>query len=108
LCDARNWGIEEIRKATGRTNLYAGTINVELDQPHKLRVDHTLDRRDRTDQRDEDLFFEDCWLITSTAKVSSVIARTSTNFWGDSVLEVMAEWIEGVDPGNSVEIEVSV
>jgi CTP-dependent riboflavin kinase len=104
--DAKHWGIEEIRKATGRGNLYGGTINVEIDHPHTLRVDHRLDRRDRTDQRQEDLCFENCWLITSTGKVSAVIARTSTNFWGDNVLEIMAEWVEDLQLGDPVEIEV--
>lgn len=106
--DARNWGIEDIRKATGCDKLYPGTINVKLDAPHYLRVDCKLDRKDRSDLRDEDLYFERCSLITPTAHVDAFIARTSTNYWGNDVLEIMAEWLDGIKIGDAVDVDVCV
>jgi hypothetical protein len=106
--DAKNWGIEDIRRATIREDLHNGTINVKLDTPHCLRVDYRLDRKDRSDRRDEDLCFEKCWLITPTMKVEALIARTSTNYWTDAVLELMTKWVDGLKVGDSVDVEVWV
>ncbi len=106
--DAKNWGIEDIRKATGRNNLHAGTINVKLDAPHCVRPDYWLDKGNRSDGRDEDLCFEKCQLITPNAKVGALIARTSRNYWGDDVLELMLEWLDGVKAGDRVDVEVCV
>jgi len=91
--NARTWEISEIRKATGFYNLVEGTLNVELGAPHILRPDYKLPRENRKDRNDhdEDLLFEHCVLVIGTLRVRALIARTSTNYWGPSVLEVMAE-----------------
>jgi CTP-dependent riboflavin kinase len=89
--DAKNWGISEIRSVTGYSNLKKGTLNVRLGAEHILRPDYELSRRDRGDGRDEDLCFERCCLVIDACRVPALIARTSRNYWGLSVLEVMAE-----------------
>jgi CTP-dependent riboflavin kinase len=89
--DARKWGIAEIRKATGYTSLIEGTLNVRLSIPHSVRTDFRLRKEDRTDGRAEDLDFERCLLVTRSGSVAALIARTSTNAWGNDVLEIMAE-----------------
>jgi CTP-dependent riboflavin kinase len=89
--DARNWSIAEIREATGYNSLIPGTLNVKLDASHTLRSDFHLPREQRTDGRNEDLDFERCRLVMQHGTVRALIARTSTNFWGDEVLEIMAE-----------------
>jgi CTP-dependent riboflavin kinase len=92
LSDARNWGIADIRGATGYSRLQPGTLNVRLSSPHALRCDFKLQAKLRTDGRDEDLNFERCRLVMSDGiKVRALIARTSTNYWKDQVLEIMAE-----------------
>jgi CTP-dependent riboflavin kinase len=89
--DGSNWGISEIRKATGYGNLKKGTLNVKLEDPHDLRPDYELPRADRKDGKDEDLCFECCCLVIGFRRVPALIARTSRNYWGRSVLEIMAE-----------------
>ena len=111
--DAKNWGIDDIRKATGWGHLKPGTLNVRLDAPHTLRADFHLPRGQREDGREEDLDFEPCWLVIGDGqKVKALIARTSTNYWKDSVLEIMAEvWLRecyGLEDGNAVAVEVWV
>ena len=92
LSDARNWGIADIRGATGYSRLQPGTLNVRLSSPHALRCYFKLHAKLRTDGRDEDLNFERCRLVMSDGiKVRALIARTSTNYWKDQVLEIMAE-----------------
>jgi CTP-dependent riboflavin kinase len=80
----------EIREVTAYS-LISGTLNVKLDVPHTLRSDFRLPRERRTDGRPEDLDFERCRLVMRRGNVRALIARTSTNFWGDEVLEIMAE-----------------
>jgi CTP-dependent riboflavin kinase len=92
LGDASNWGIADIRGATGYSRLQPGTLNVGLSAPHKLRRDFELPGELRTDGRDEHLYFERCRLVMGDGiKVRALIARTSTNYWKDQVLEIMAE-----------------
>jgi CTP-dependent riboflavin kinase len=91
LNDAKNWDMDAIRRATGCSGLRPGTLNVELDAPHELRVDATLYRKDRADGRNEDLYFERCHLMLGESKVPAWIARTNTNFHGKKMLEIMAE-----------------
>jgi CTP-dependent riboflavin kinase len=88
--DASNWGLAEIREVTGYS-LLPGTLNVKLNAPHKIRSDFRLLRERRTDRRPEDLDFERCRLVMEHGTVRALIARTSTNAWGDEVLEIMAE-----------------
>lgn len=106
--DARNWGIGDIRRVTGRDNLHPGTLNVRLDVPHGLRVDHTLRKEERTDRRPEDLYFECCSILWRGRIVPALIARTSVNFHGDYVLEIMAEWVDDIQTGDSIEVEVKI
>jgi hypothetical protein len=89
LGDASNWGIADIQVATGYGRLQPGTLNVSLSAPHMLRRDFQLQGSQRTDGRDEDLDFERCQLVTGDGiKVRALIARTSTNYWKDEVLEI--------------------
>ena len=108
--DGKNWDISDIRKTTGYDNLKPGTLNVRLAAPHNLRIDYRLPREQRTDGRDEDLYFERCRLVIGRSSIRALIARTSTNFWGNSVLEIMAEEMirqcYGVQDGDTVELEV--
>jgi CTP-dependent riboflavin kinase len=108
--DANNWGISEIRKATGFEDLKAGTLNVRLESPHNLRPDYKLLRGNRKDERDEDLFFESCCLVIGSHRVPALIARTTTNYWKSEVLEIMAEEIlrerYDLQDGDVLDIEV--
>jgi len=88
--DASNWPIDQVREVTGYHDLVPGTLNVVLEEPHRLRPDFTLYRECRTDARPEDLHFECCSLLIGADKVRALVARTSTNFHGSAVLEVMA------------------
>jgi CTP-dependent riboflavin kinase len=111
--DAKNWGIEQIRALTAYDSLQRGTLNVVLDVPHTLRSDFRLPRERRTDGRNEDLDFERCLVVGSSGdSVRALIARTSTNAWGDSVLEIMAEEILrvrlGLQEASAVEVVVWV
>jgi CTP-dependent riboflavin kinase len=114
LGDARSWEISGIRKATGYDRLKEGTLNVRLDAPHRLRRDYALRREHRKDRRehDEDLYFERCVLVIGTDRVQALIARTSTNYWGPSILEIMAEEMirdrYGLQDGDALEVEVWV
>ena len=93
--DASNWGTDDIRGATGWSRLVDGTFNVRIEGPHTLRPDFHLARGDRNPayaHTHEHLDFERCiLLLPGGARVPALIARTSNNFWGPSVLEVMAE-----------------
>jgi CTP-dependent riboflavin kinase len=112
--NASTWEISEIRKATGNYQLVEGTLNLELEVPHILRPDHKLVRENRKDRHDhdEDLFFEHCVLVIGTSRVRALIARTSTNYWGPSVLEVMAEEMlrrrYSLEDGDVLDVEVWV
>jgi CTP-dependent riboflavin kinase len=96
--------------ATGYENLREGTLNVKLDAPHDLRRDRKLPREDRKDGRGEDLYFEYCCLVIGAGRAPAVIARTSTNYWGPSVLEIMAEETlrnhYGLEDGETLCVEV--
>jgi CTP-dependent riboflavin kinase len=89
LCDAKNWDVKAIRTVTGRPDLVEGTLNVKLNEPHVLRPDFALPAASRND-RNEDLYLEECLLLINSDKVPALIARTSTNFWGRETLEIMA------------------
>jgi CTP-dependent riboflavin kinase len=66
----------------------------------------------RTDRRPEDLAFEQCRLLTKRGIVRGLIARTSTNAWGDEVLEIMAEKhlrsCCGLRDGDQISVEICV
>jgi CTP-dependent riboflavin kinase len=106
----RNWGISEIQKLTGYTNLMQGTLNLRLEAEHSLRPCCILRREDRKDRIGEDLYFEYCCLVIGVCRVPALIARTSTNHWGPSVLEIMAEEMlrkgYGLQDGDTVNVEV--
>src|SRR5207245_5897448 len=110
--DASNWDIDAIRKATGRGGLRRGTLNLKLDAPHKLRGEYQLSRKDRADGRDEDLAFEPCLLVTNSGTASALIARTSTNHWGDEGLEIMADdhlrSRYGLNDGDSISVVLTM
>ena len=110
LGDAKNWPLEQIRDVTGRANLLAGTLNVELEEPHSVRHDFTLHATSRNDGRYEDLYFEECSLLIGLKKVPALIARTSTNFHGNEVLEIMAaEHLrdnQGLGDGHTIGVQV--
>jgi CTP-dependent riboflavin kinase len=88
---AKEWSIGEIRKVTGFPSLQPGTLNVRLDAPHNIRTDALLLREGRIDNLDEDLLFERCQLLLGGVTIPAWIVRTSRNFHGDHVLEIMAE-----------------
>lgn len=110
LGDAKNWSLDEIRKTTQRPNLIAGTLNVHLNEAHIVRRDFTLHANRRTDGRNEDLYFEECRLLLGSCKVPALIARTSTNYHGEKVLEIMAaEHIRdgyGLSDGHIIDVQV--
>jgi len=110
--DAKNWEISEIQKITGCRNLKKGTLNLKLAIPHNLRPDCKLPRGERKDGRDEDLYFEYCFLVIGSCRVPALIARTSTNHWKSSVLEIMAEEMLRerycLKDGDTVDVEVSM
>src|ERR1700688_167218 len=87
----RTWDISEIQRVTGYTKLTNGTLNVRLEVEHNLRPDCNLRKEGRKDGIAEDLFFQHCVLVIRNGRVPALIARTSTNYWGLSVLEIMAE-----------------
>jgi len=103
---AQRWGIEDIRRITENAKLHPGTINVAVHTQHELRRDFTLHRNERQDGRDEELYFESCWLRFRDIRMPAFIARTSTNFHGTWILEVMAELVEGLQAGDEVGVEV--
>jgi len=109
--DASNWGLAEIRQVTGYS-LIPGTLNIKLDAPHRVRSDFFLPKERRTDRRPEDLAFEQCRLLTERGIVRALIARTSTNAWGDEVLEIMAEKhlrsCCGLRDGDQISVEICV
>ena len=86
--DAVTWPIDVIRKLVERPNLYEGTLNVELSTPYELSPDYTLAQEENN--RPEALYFEECQLHLGADIISALIARTSTNFHGSTVLEIMA------------------
>ena len=88
--DAKNWATAQISDLTGY-QLVPGTLNVKLDQDHEVRPDFTLRMECREDMRPEDLYLERCWLLIGDDRVRALIARTSTNYHGPRVLEIMAE-----------------
>ncbi len=108
----RNWEISQIQSLTGFTNLKNGTLNVRLEAEHSLRPYCHLRRGDRKDGIDEDLYFELCCLVIGDCRVPAVIARTGTNYWGESVLEIMAEEMlrkrYRLQDGDTVNVEVWV
>jgi CTP-dependent riboflavin kinase len=108
--DAKNWPLEQIRSLTGRSDLIAGTLNVELDEPHAVRRDYTLHAASRNDGRREDLYFEECLLLIGSKRVPALIARTSTNYHGQKVLEIMAaEFLRsshGLCDGDVIKVQV--
>jgi hypothetical protein len=92
--DAVNWPMADILKKVGSCfrHLHPGTLNVKLDaNSHTLRPDFKLHRDERSDKavRHEDLGFECCRLVTEGGSLKALIARTSTNYHGDRVLEIM-------------------
>jgi hypothetical protein len=108
--NASTWPLEQIRKVTGYADLVEGTLNVRLDAAHTVRKDFILRREERTD-RNEDLYFERCALTVSGDRIRALIARTSTNYWTDIVLEIMAgcnlRSKYGLTDGANLEIEVT-
>lgn len=58
--------------------------------PRKLRVNALLLRENGIDKLNEDLLFERCQVPLDGVMVPAWIARTSRNFHGDHVLEIMA------------------
>ena len=110
--NAENWPIVQIRETTGYPNLEDGTLNLRLDVPHVLRRDYELLRTDRKDGGSEDLRYERCCLILRDARLAALIARTSTNYWTNNVLEIMAEEhlrnTYGLKDGDPVAVEVCV
>lgn len=104
--DASNWGVEDIRRVTERPDLHRGTINVKLGVKHELRRDYALPREDRADERDEELYFERCFLVTRNVDVPALIARTSRNAHGSDVLEIMAAWVPDLHEDDAVVVEV--
>jgi CTP-dependent riboflavin kinase len=108
--DAKNWSLGQIQTVTGRADLIAGTLNVEVDELHKLRCDFTLPAVSRKDGRQEDLYFEECLLLIGSKRVPALIARTSTNYHGQKVLEIMAaEHLRnshGLEDGHIINVQV--
>jgi len=100
-----------IRERTGFSNLKAGTLNVRLDQPHVHRADYTLAKEERTDGSQEDWRFELCRVSRNDIGVRALILRTTTNYHGNCVLELMAEHglrdFFKLNEGDEVQVEVT-
>ena len=94
----------EIRAKSGLLNLVGGTLNVRLTEPYVIRHDLTFTREEW--ERGEDTFFEHCRIRGKGA----LIMRTSTNFHGDTALELMAECklrdTYGLEDEDDFEVEV--
>jgi CTP-dependent riboflavin kinase len=104
--------IDELRELTGFRELRSGTLNVRLKEPHTFREDFcfTRDKRREPDPKEEDWFFEVCRVSRAGRSTKALILRTSRNFHGDCVLEVMAEeklrdWLPAND-SDSVQVEI--
>lgn len=100
--------IDQICKLTGYPNLQIGTLNVRLDHPHKHRADFTLRGCDWPKPDPEDWFFEKCKITRGGRTLEALILKTTTDYHGPTVLEVMAEehirsWLPVAD-GQEVEI----
>ncbi|HSM36060.1 MAG TPA: DUF120 domain-containing protein [Longimicrobiales bacterium] len=96
--------IDQIRATVRLPSLLPNTLNVNLQFPYRLRPDFTISRHDWAHH--EDVSFEAC----RVGDVPAVIMRTSTNYHGDHVLEIMAEVnlreALGVETGDAVEVTV--
>lgn len=77
--------IEQIRVVVGLPALLPGTLNIRLPAPYRLVPDFAIGREAWS--HTEDVFFQRC----QVADLQGLIMRTSTNYHGLSVLEVMAE-----------------
>jgi CTP-dependent riboflavin kinase len=104
--------IDEIRERTGFRGLRAGTLNVKLPEPHPTRGDFYLrnSERRKPERGGEDWSFEICRVGRHGRSLKALILRTSTNFHGDNMLEIMAEeylrdWLP-VKDGDSVDVTV--
>jgi CTP-dependent riboflavin kinase len=102
------WPTTRIREIVGRPDLHEGTLNVRLSVPHKVTAHYTLPRAENN--RAETLYFERCVLFVGEHVIPGLIARTSTNFHGPKVLEVMADVhirrTCGLNDGDAVSVEV--
>ena len=94
----------KIRERSGCPNLQRGTLNVRLADPYPGHTDFEFLAHEHAHH--EDVKFERC----RVAGIPALIMRTSTNFHGDSVLELMAEShlrsVLGVVDDDTVIIEV--
>jgi hypothetical protein len=95
---------EEIRRRSGLHNLVPGTVNVRLKHWYPGHLDVTLLAHEHGHH--EHLFLERCQLFGK----DGLIVRTSTNFHGPAVLELMAQEhlksAHGLDVGALLEIVV--
>jgi len=99
-----------IREASSLRDLQPATLNVRLSAPYVLRPTFTIFGNEVG--RDEDFHFEVCSIhdLKRVRAFLGVIMRTSTNYHGDDVLEVMAEVNLrerlGLADGSSVELSL--
>jgi len=99
-----------IRDASSLKDLQPDTLNVRLTEPYVLRPTFTILGSEVG--RDEDYHFEACSIhdLQRLRAFLGLIMRTSTNYHGESVLEVMAEVNlrerMGLSDGTSVDVSV--
>ncbi len=99
-----------IREASSLRDLRPETLNVRLREPYVLRPTFTI--HGSKVGRNEDYHFEVCRVhdLPHFRAFLGLIMRTSTNYHGESVLEVMAEVNLrerlGLSDGTSVEVSV--
>ena len=102
------WPTDRIREIVGRPNLHEGTLNVQLSDAHIVTSHYTLPREENN--RAEALYFERCTLFVGEEVIPALIARTSANFHGSKVLEIMADVhirrTCGLHDGDEVSVEV--
>jgi len=96
----------DIRRVSGLRELLPETLNVRLGHPYRLHPDPDLTFWAHEWNHPEDVFLQRCRIFA----LDALIMRTSTNYHGDSVLEIMAEQrlraTFGLDDGSQVEVEV--
>jgi CTP-dependent riboflavin kinase len=100
-----------IRQRTAFPNLQAGTLNVHLGKPHYIQDHHKVKKAENIWwPKREAMWFERCQLRRNNKSIRALIMRTSTNFHGFSMLEIMAECelrdFFSLKDGDEVQVEV--
>jgi CTP-dependent riboflavin kinase len=100
--------LELLRKKVGMPNLVSGTLNVKLDHPHQHKPDFEFLRAEWPKPETEDWFFEKCEVSFRGKVAIGLILKTTTDYHGPTVLEIMSDkrlkkWFP-LESGDEVEI----